>query len=131
MEKMLGNTLWTWGTYWEPIENPLGTPWSTLGNREKWKKNLSHPPRNKNNAPWAFPLAERKQILLLPPAPNKTCMKIMKSPVSKWTFDHPLLTPNTAWKKNLPSNLPPKILELNIIIPYWFIHCKETKKQNK
>jgi hypothetical protein len=55
----------------------------------------------------------------------------MKSPVSKWTFDHPLLTPNTAWKKNLPSNLPPKILELNIIIPYWFIHCKETKKQNK
>jgi hypothetical protein len=25
MENMLGNTLGTWGIYWEPDENPLGT----------------------------------------------------------------------------------------------------------
>jgi len=81
----------------------MGTHWQ-IGPNEKKKK--SFPPsklkRNKNKAPWAFPLAEKKTN----PAPpsNKTCIE---SPVSKWTLDSPLSTPNTAWKKNLPSNLSP------------------------
>jgi hypothetical protein len=34
MEKMLGNTLETWATYWEPIENLKGTHWEP-GKNEK------------------------------------------------------------------------------------------------
>jgi len=65
-----------------------------LGNREKWKINLSCPPnlkRNKSKAPWAFPLAERK-INPLPRPPNKTCMESSLSAVQV-DMDCPLSTP--------------------------------------
>jgi hypothetical protein len=38
MENMLGNTLRTWGTYWEPDENLKGTYWEHIGNQMKMKK---------------------------------------------------------------------------------------------
>ncbi len=40
MENMLGNTLGTWATYWEPIENLKGTHWEREKNE---KKNLLVP----------------------------------------------------------------------------------------
>jgi hypothetical protein len=39
METMLGNTLETWGKYWEPDENQLGTSSEHIGNKGKMKKN--------------------------------------------------------------------------------------------
>ncbi len=35
MENMLGNTLGTWATYWEPIENLKGTHWEREENEKK------------------------------------------------------------------------------------------------
>jgi hypothetical protein len=35
MENMLGNTLGTWATYWEPIENLKGTHWEREKNEKK------------------------------------------------------------------------------------------------
>jgi hypothetical protein len=35
MENMLGNTLGTWATYWEPIENLKGTHWEGEKNEKK------------------------------------------------------------------------------------------------
>jgi hypothetical protein len=35
MENMLGNTLGTWATYWEPIENLKGTHWEQEKNEKK------------------------------------------------------------------------------------------------
>jgi hypothetical protein len=43
METMLGNTLETWGEYWEPDENPLGTPSEHIGNKGKMKKKKNTP----------------------------------------------------------------------------------------
>jgi len=37
MENMLGNTLGTWATYWEPIENLKGTHWE---HERKMKKKI-------------------------------------------------------------------------------------------
>jgi hypothetical protein len=41
MENMLGNTLGTWGKYWEPIENLKRTKWEPGINE---KKSLPHTP---------------------------------------------------------------------------------------
>jgi hypothetical protein len=68
----------------------MGMQWET-GQHEKKKKNPSRPPNLKSKAPWAFQLAEMKTNP--PPPPNKTWME---SPVSRWTLDSPLSTPNTA-----------------------------------
>jgi hypothetical protein len=63
MENMLGNTLWTWGTLWEPIKNLKGTSWEHIRKQGKLKKkNLSYPPLT-----WALLLAERKINPLFPP----------------------------------------------------------------
>jgi hypothetical protein len=35
MENMLGNTLGTWGKYWESIENLKGTKWEPGKNEKK------------------------------------------------------------------------------------------------
>jgi len=35
MENMLGNTLGTWATYWEPIETLKGTHWEREKNEKK------------------------------------------------------------------------------------------------
>ncbi len=35
MENMFGNTLGTWATYWEPIENLKGTHWEREKNEKK------------------------------------------------------------------------------------------------
>jgi len=105
---MLGNTLWTWGTFREPIRNLEGTPWEHIRKQRKLKKKSFVPPpqfkRNKNKAPWPFLLAERK--INPPPSPPIKLTWKVQCPVSEWTLDSPLSTPNIAWKKNLPFNLP-------------------------
>jgi hypothetical protein len=63
MENMLRNTLWTWGSYWEPIKNLEGTLWEHIGKQGKMEKKSFPSPklkRNKSKAPWALPLVERK-----------------------------------------------------------------------
>ncbi len=98
MQNMLRNTLWTWGTHWEPIRNLEGTPWEHIGKQGKMEKKSFPPPklkRNKSKAPWAFPLAERK----INPPP---CAQIKLA----WKVHSPLSTPNTAWKKKLPLQPP-------------------------
>ncbi len=35
--KVLGNTLGTWGTFWEPDGNLMGPHWEHVGRREKTK----------------------------------------------------------------------------------------------
>jgi hypothetical protein len=55
---MWGNTLWTWGTFLEPIRNFKGTPWEHIRKQGKLKekKILPSPPLNlkgiKTKAPW-------------------------------------------------------------------------------
>jgi hypothetical protein len=56
---ILGHTLKTWGTHWEPVGNSLGnlmgTQWEHIGNRPKSKK--SHPillPPKTQQKNWAF-----------------------------------------------------------------------------
>jgi len=101
MENMLGNTLWTWGTLWEPIRNLKRTSWEHIRKHGKLKKIIPYPPLT-----WALLLAERKINLLLPPPwppPIKICME---SPVSTlWIvhFPHhihlkkkPLVQPSTS-----------------------------------
>ncbi len=76
----------------------MRTHWETGKNGKK--KSFTTPPklkkRNKNKAPWAFPLAERK--INLSPYPSKTCM------------DSAVSTPNsssqTVCQKNLPGLKP-------------------------
>jgi len=66
MENMLRNTLWTWGTLWEPIRNLKGTSWEHIRKQGKLKKNLPYPPLT-----WAFLLAKKKiNLFPLPPKPK-------------------------------------------------------------
>jgi hypothetical protein len=43
MESMLGNTLRTWGTYWEPDENLVGTPWEPEENEKNPSPHIGNP----------------------------------------------------------------------------------------
>jgi len=73
MENMLGNTLWTWGTLWEPIRNLKRTSWEHIRKHGKLRKKIPYPPLT-----WALLLAKRKINLLLPPPwppPIKICME--------------------------------------------------------
>jgi hypothetical protein len=47
MENMLGNTLGTWATYWEPIENLKGTHW------EQGKNEKKNPSSSQQSLRWA------------------------------------------------------------------------------
>jgi hypothetical protein len=108
MQNMLRNTLWTKGTYWEPIRNLKGTPWEHIGETRKngKKKSFSSPKlkRNKSKAPWAFPLAESK-INLPPHAQIKLAWKV-HYPLSKWTW--PVHFPHQIQleKKKIPLQPP-------------------------
>jgi hypothetical protein len=50
MENMLGNTLGTWATNWEPIENLKGTNWEP--EKIEKNKNKNKNPSSSQQKPW-------------------------------------------------------------------------------
>ncbi len=127
---MLRNTLWTWGTYWEPNVNPLGT-WETY-----WKPDVTHWELEGNIVGTHWELGKIGKKI---PSPQNlkwkkkqgTLNACLGLPIGSMKFlfskefitifglgyyalqrtpylcgvDNPLCTPNTTWKKLSP--LPP------------------------